>query len=1107
MTTSASTIIGNRYDKLDKIGQGGMGTVYRGLDRQTKLDVAIKHLKREAVGTNTDMIQRFRREGALLRELNHPNIVHLIDVVEADDEHYIIMEYVSGGSLSDLLRRKGPLPIERSLQIALDLADALTRAHRLGIIHRDLKPSNILIADDETPRLSDFGIAHANDGEPITKTGEILGTIAYLPPEALQSGDFNERGDIWSLGIIIYQMLTGKLPFDHTSPVPTLITAILQKPIPDISDIREDVPAPLQELLLQMLAKDPNQRVNSVRQVGVILESLLSGTPITPIRMTTANLIVNDVETVSETLRVPQSTITNSTDSLQLVKNAPSQILSFVGRQQDLLDLQALFNDPTTNLVTILGVGGTGKTRLALQLANLLAPRYKDGAYFVSMASVENEQQGMQAFADGLGFHFTGTDQAHNELSAYIREKQMLIVMDSFEQVIHSIDHFLEMKAQAPNIHYIMTSRERLNIQNEKVHILGGLEVPTAADETALQASGVQLFIQKAQRMDPEFDPNEHIASIVRIVQMLDGSPLGIQLAGGWLNIMEPDEVADEIADSLDFLESRVRDVPERQRSLRATFNYSWKTLSDEERSSLLALSIFPSSFRRDAAKSVAKASIRTLTTLADKSKITINKRTGDYVLHNMVKTFAREILQDDADMLARVQDRFVAFYVNMLTKLNTTEKATDWKSMYARGESEFANIREVWNICVERGDVESLMSLSYVLWGIFSTRNLDDNGDTLFGIALNKREWPAPLQARLSAFHGWYLQRVNQFDASRQHATRALEIINNNDVDDGTRAVVKLVYSYVLYRLGDYAEAETHAEDSVALFRQAFSPWALGLSIGNAGYITQMRGNYEKAVRYLKEAYEISSNTGNLFALAYAANNLGEAYIRIGAYDHADLLFKEANDAFASIQFKPGIAFTYANLGDIARLRRDFSAEAYDYFEQAIKIYEDQGDKTGVADTLMKRARFALDAGAYEEAHYQLEHSLVIYRNIGRPTGIILALQLLGEVSYALDGLDDAKGYFEEALRVALDQQSERPQLDALFGLASLHAERGQGEVAVSWLTIIANHASTEYETRERATRTLAGLEEMVSPEAFAQARAQTETMSLDQVVELALQ
>jgi serine/threonine-protein kinase len=174
------TILKERYHIESELGRGGMGQVYRATDTQSGERVAIKALNPDVLARDPGMLERFKREGQALRQLNHPNIVRMIAAVEEDGKHFLVMEYVPGGSLQDTLSSNGRIPSDKVIQIALDLADALTRAHRLGIIHRDLKPANVLIAQDGSPRLTDFGIAYAADTPHLTQTGVLVGTVDYL---------------------------------------------------------------------------------------------------------------------------------------------------------------------------------------------------------------------------------------------------------------------------------------------------------------------------------------------------------------------------------------------------------------------------------------------------------------------------------------------------------------------------------------------------------------------------------------------------------------------------------------------------------------------------------------------------------------------------------------------------------------------------------------------------------------------------------------------------------------------------------------------------------------------------------------------------------------
>ena len=271
-------IIANRFEindlEKDLLGRGGMGVVYRATDAQSGETVAVKTLNAEVLSHEPNILERFRREGESLRQLNHPNIVKFITAVESYGQHYLIMEYVDGGSLQDLLAKHGFLSSQRTVEISLDLADALTRAHHLGIIYRDLKPANVLLAQDGTPRLTDFGIAQLADGSRLTQTGVLVGTVNYLSPEALSGEVLDFRTDIWAFGVLLFEMLTGKLPFTGDN-LTARITATLTQPVPDLAQYNPNIPKPLADLIYRMLEKDRQNRIPSMRQVGAELESVL----------------------------------------------------------------------------------------------------------------------------------------------------------------------------------------------------------------------------------------------------------------------------------------------------------------------------------------------------------------------------------------------------------------------------------------------------------------------------------------------------------------------------------------------------------------------------------------------------------------------------------------------------------------------------------------------------------------------------------------------------------------------------------------------------------------------------------------------------------------
>lgn len=261
--------LNKRYKILSQLGEGGMGEVYLADDEKTGTQVAVKILARQLTA-NPEALERFKREGETLRQLDHPNIVKFIDAFEHDKQYVIVMEYVSGGNLQKLIKQ-GALPIEQARQITLDLCDALIRAHRLNIIHRDLKPENVLITENGTPKLADFGVARLSESTSMTRSGTQVGTPYYMAPEAWEGKTLDAQADIWSLGIMLFEMIAGKVPFGGETGAAVMNKILTTQP-PDLRKLRSDIPSNLTKIIRRMLTRDKKNRYPTMREVAVELE-------------------------------------------------------------------------------------------------------------------------------------------------------------------------------------------------------------------------------------------------------------------------------------------------------------------------------------------------------------------------------------------------------------------------------------------------------------------------------------------------------------------------------------------------------------------------------------------------------------------------------------------------------------------------------------------------------------------------------------------------------------------------------------------------------------------------------------------------------------------
>jgi eukaryotic-like serine/threonine-protein kinase len=273
-------ILGNRYRMVEKIGDGGTAFVFRGMDNLLNRSVTVKVLRPEYV-SDQDFVRRFRGEAQKAASLSHPNIVSIYDVGYEEGIHYIVMEYIKGQSLKELVENMKQLPVKMAVDYALQIAHALAHAHRHGIIHRDVKPHNILINEEGRVKVTDFGIAQAVTAATVTYDGAIMGSVHYFSPEQARGGQTGEKSDIYSLGVVLYEMLTGAVPFVGESPV-TVALKHVQDPFPDPRDKNEDIPVLLAQVIRKAVEKDPEKRYQSAREISADLTDWLNDKPIHP---------------------------------------------------------------------------------------------------------------------------------------------------------------------------------------------------------------------------------------------------------------------------------------------------------------------------------------------------------------------------------------------------------------------------------------------------------------------------------------------------------------------------------------------------------------------------------------------------------------------------------------------------------------------------------------------------------------------------------------------------------------------------------------------------------------------------------------------------------
>lgn len=936
-------LIAARYELQERLGEGGMGTVYAGCDQQTGAMVAIKQLKGDA--TTPDMVARFIREGDLLRQLSHPNIVKMLDAVQEQGQHYLIMELVEGGSLADVIATDSPLPVERVLKIALEIADALTRAHHLNIIHRDLKPANILISADGTPRLTDFGIARTADSQ-MTETGALLGTLAYLSPELLQDQPASTLSDIWAFGVVLFEMLTGQRPF-QSEQVYGIVHAILTAPVPELEKARPDAPTGLVDLIYRMLAKNPAERIPGVRLIGAELEALLRGIDITP-KPTIKP--IEDAPTIIEKGLFATPTPSKGT----IPHNLPAQTTLFVGREDELAELKRLLSEPGIRLITIVAPGGMGKTRLSIETANRLIeqPTYPDGVFFISLAPLISPDLIVSTLAAELGYQFQPQGDPQQQLLNYLRHKNMLLVLDNFEHLIAGAGLVNEMLQASSGIKVLATSRVKLNLQGENLFVLEGMAFPEwETPEDALQYAAVKLFMSSASRVRPGFTLQPHdLPNVARICRLTAGMPLAIELAAAWIESLTLEEIATEMQQNLDFLETAQVNVPERQRSIRAVFEYSWRLLSEQEKQVFMRLSVFRGGFTRQAGQAVSGASLRELNNLIGKSLLKRDQVSGRYAIHELLRQYAEEQLKSDETVYNKVCDAQADYYAEYMQVRGQDLKGRRQFESLREVEADLDNILVAWNWNLTYLRVSHLQLMVEGLAVFFNIKSAYHASKKIFESARHSL-------AEFSEARYVYLQ-VSVRYASLLHHEEALPILEESmtlaleqsDLAEMARIKTLLAGYYLNHHQEETALQVI--EEAIQLYQQLSNEWGLSNALNIKGHILSLVSRpLAESIAAWEETVMLRQRIGDQIGAASALNNLGVSYLDNGELNRGRVCLEQGQ----SIRQKFGLertSISAVTLNNLASIYLDEGnlGQAQSCAEQGLQITRHLDDKLNMA-------------------------------------------------------------------------------------------------------------------------------------------------------------
>jgi hypothetical protein len=381
----------------------------------------------------------------------------------------------------------------------------------------------------------------------------------------------------------------------------------------------------------------------------------------------------------------------------------PAQTTRFVGRSRELADIERLLAQPETRLLTLLGAGGMGKTRLAVEAAARQVENFADGVVFVDLAPVEGPQEIYRALAEALQLAFDHEGQYENQLIHFLGEKEILILLDNFELLVDASPFLSRLLAQAGRLKLLVTSRKRLHLSLEQILEIRGLALPDGGTDSPVdQADAVDLFVLHARRAQPDFQlAAEDLAHVTRICRQLEGMPLGIQLAASWIRALPIVDIADELQQDLDFLAREQHDIPVRQRSMRAVFKHSWNLLPPDNQDAFGRLSIFRGGFTLQAARKVTGIGIRALSSLVDHSLLSRTPE-GRFTIHELMRQFGREILEESPSLLQELQEQHCRYFCSALQDWAHQLSSSRMIAAVEEIEKERSNLDTAWHYGLE---------------------------------------------------------------------------------------------------------------------------------------------------------------------------------------------------------------------------------------------------------------------------------------------------------------------------------------------------------------------------------------------------------------------
>lgn len=728
----------------------------------------------------------------------------------------------------------------------------------------------------------------------------------------------------------------------------------------------------------------------------------------------------------------------------------PVPATAFIGREAELAHVAELLAEPTCRLLTIVGPGGIGKTRLALQTAVGHRPVFTDDVTWVALTALQTPEHLATAIAEALNYRLRGSADAEQELIHLLAAKELLLVLDNFEQLLPAADFLTRLLSQTTAVKILITSRQPLELQEEWRFDLGELALPeTLTAESLAQNSAVQLFVQSARRVSTAFIPtDDDFPIIVRICQQVGGMPLGIELAASWTRLLSCAEIAAEIEKDLDFLAVSLRNVPPRHRSLRAVFDQSWQMLTPGEQQILLRLSIFQGSFTREAASQVAAANLPQLSALVDRSLV---QRTavGRYSLHNVIGQYAAERLQANAAAYTETSEHHSRYFLSWLAEQDAALRGAGQKEGLTAVATDLANIRTAWQWAVAQQQTELLLLAAFPLFYFFELRGLLAEGEAAFSLAA-------------------------------EQMARAVAVV---DYKTETAVCVMQIYqAYLGFRQGKLAAAETVLRQAVDQLQSLAANTFLSHGLCYLGLVEWSLGHFAAAVACLEKSFSLATGQQDRWGIGTAQVYLGMILHDQGRLDEARQQLTAVQPTLKQVGDPRLMANAWLISGRI-NLLLDHLSEAEQQLLACLETTRETNDPNSITYATHYLGMVKQAQGDLTAARQFIEQSITLFTRFNDLVGRERTLVTMGFLEIECGNLEAAHDHFLTFLQAKERIHSVRYILAAVVGTAVLQARSGDPFTALVWTLSVLQHPGVDWEARQRAEALRPSLEAALSP------------------------